>query len=147
MNVMVRCCVFFVVHSVFMEHGLSYCTLNDTTRHYELVANSVCIHWIKLYLLQCYFVHAFAGVNIWLVLQFRYVPFTVRTAPSLHLFSTQHRLTETPTHTAWTRASWIILEVVRCLYAYMAYNLIKPWTLAYIFILRQVCRVTNFVIV
>jgi hypothetical protein len=44
---------------------------------------------------------------------------------------------ETLRHTTWTRSRWIILEVVRCLYACMAYHLIKPWALTYIFILRQ----------
>jgi hypothetical protein len=37
-----------------------------------------------------------------------------------------------------SRSSWIIHEVFRWLYVHMAYNYTKPWTLAYIFILRQI---------
>jgi len=45
-------------------------------------------------------------------------------------------------------ASWIIHEVVRCLCACVAYDYIKPSTLAYIFILRHSRghRLCNFII-
>ena len=43
----------------------------------------------------------------------------------------------TPTHATWTRSSWIIHEIVRCLYAHVAHNNVKLQTLACIFSLRQ----------
>jgi len=47
------------------------------------------------------------------------------------------RRTRTPTHTTWTRSSWIMHEVVRCLYAHMAYSYVILQALACIFMLCQ----------
>jgi len=41
------------------------------------------------------------------------------------------------TRIAWIRTFWIIHEALRCLYAYLTLNGLKPWSLDYIFILRQ----------
>jgi len=43
-----------------------------------------------------------------------------------------------------TRSSWIICEAVTYFYAYVAFNCTKPWILAYVFILCQLCR-PNFI--
>ena len=48
----------------------------------------------------------------------------------------QHRLVRnTPTHTTWTRFSWIMFEVVRHWYAYLVHNYVKLRDISYVFVL------------
>jgi hypothetical protein len=85
-------------------------TPQDTINLWLTVSESIELNSCNV---QCCFIRTLARLNVRLVLLFRYAPYAY--IPS----STQHRLTESPTHTTWSRSSWIILEVD----AYMAYHL------------------------